>query len=100
MVANRSCAERCSRKFQNWCIETHANLGAQTKFPRPVTRKLVAQQDTFSPIQERKSVREAWFWCFVDRVVALGGGIGWWHWAVALGGAVSHGVCQQSEPTE
>ena len=56
--------------------------GGPDKVPRPVTRKLVAPQDTFSPIQERKSVREAWFWCFVDRVVALGGGIGRWHWVV------------------
>ncbi|MEY5024663.1 MAG: hypothetical protein RLZZ244_191 [Verrucomicrobiota bacterium] len=31
----------------NWCLDTHSNSGAPTKPPRPATRKLVVQYNTF-----------------------------------------------------
>jgi hypothetical protein len=31
----------------NWCLDTHANNGAEIKPPRPTTRKLVAHHNTF-----------------------------------------------------
>ncbi len=31
----------------NWCLDTHANAGAETKPARPATRKLIAHHNTF-----------------------------------------------------
>jgi hypothetical protein len=31
----------------NWCLDTHANDAAETKPPRPATRKLIAHHNTF-----------------------------------------------------
>ncbi len=31
----------------NWCLDTHANNGAENKPPRPATRKLIARHNTF-----------------------------------------------------